>query len=624
MAQMIKVLSDIEAKKIAAGEVVERPVNIVKELVENSLDAGAKSINVYIEQSGKKSIRVVDDGCGMSKEDARLCFSSHATSKIQRLKDLESIKTFGFRGEGLASISSVSKVLLKTNDQENEDSLGIFLKYVDGVFCSEEECICSRGTDIVVEDLFYNIPARKKFLKRDETEWNQILFYLQAVALSNLNVFFKCFRDGKSVLNLPIVKNVKERVIQLWGLQVADNIIPLEERILKKEDQDFSIKGDISSQQFWRYERTKIFFFVNGRWIKNTDLTKYLMKGYQNVLPPGRFPVAVIFITIKPDLVDINVHPKKEEVRFEKPVQICTYLQRFARETLENSVNRLLRDSTQNNTSAKQQNYFAQQESTGAYPELIEEPINETLKRVPLHENRIEEYKQPQIVEEFERIQKQADNICDENFWSNQQDYMKQKEVVTKDYVKILGQLFKTYILIEKQDSFIIIDQHAAHERILYEQFKESFEKKESIQLLFPEVLKLDCDELQLLLQEKDFFEHQGIFFSVVENDKIKITGSPPGLRDCSLSELLKETVVFIKENSHFDREVFRKKLNEHIHSHLACKSAVKAGDSLTEEQIKKLVDDLLKTFNRYICVHGRPTMWSFEKKEIEKKFRRR
>ena len=288
---VIQLLPDVEAKKIAAGEVVERPASVVKELIENSLDAGATSISLYIEKSGKQLIRVVDNGCGMMPDDAAICFANHATSKVTSLDDLQRLCTFGFRGEALASISSVSKVTLETryNKGEVQEETGIKIEYVDGKVDSKQVVACSLGTDLQIKELFYNTPVRQKFLRQDETEWNQIQTLFYACCLGHLQIHFKLHRDGKMVLNAPPAQTLKDRVMQICGHNLGQNLTAMEGTPAKN---GVTVSGLISKHNFWRYGRQQIFFFVNGRWVKNSELSKALMKGYRNVLPPARFPAA--------------------------------------------------------------------------------------------------------------------------------------------------------------------------------------------------------------------------------------------------------------------------------------------------------------------------------------------
>ncbi len=316
-----------EAQKIAAGEVVERPANALKELLENALDAGATQISVYIEDAGKQLIRIVDNGCGMSPEDAQLCYKLHTTSKVTSIDDLEKIQTFGFRGEALASISAVSKVTLITKEQEAQQGIKHALE--QGNITKETTVPCTTGTDIQVHDLFYNIPARKKFLKKRETEWRHIIQLFQAFCLDYHVIHFKLFSEGKQVHNCPPAQNLTDRLTQLWGHSSAQHMIPVEKQ---HKQQSVTVTGAVSNHHYVRYDRNHLFFFVNKRWVKNHTLARALLKGYLNVLPPARYPAACIHIEIDPALVDINIHPRKEEVQFLHPRIVETLIQQAVRE----------------------------------------------------------------------------------------------------------------------------------------------------------------------------------------------------------------------------------------------------------------------------------------------------
>ncbi len=613
----IKILAPHEAQKIAAGEVVERPANIVKELIENSLDAGSQHLALYFEESGKKLIRIVDDGCGMSPDDARLCFVAHATSKIEKLDDLATIVSFGFRGEALASIGAVSKVTLTTRLHDHE--LGIKLVYKAGVLEHEEVLPCSAGTEFLIEDLFFNMPARKKFLKRDETEWNHLLNLIQAFCLSTMSVSFKAFHDGKLVLNAPAVKTLHDRASQLWDYNFSQNLIELAEH---KDASWFAVRGIISDQHFWRYGRTQQFFFVNGRWVKDHDLSKALLKGYQNILPPGRFPAAFIFIDVEPACVDINVHPKKEEVRFAKPVTVYSCVQELVRQTLGNRVSQRL-------TS-----HVVPAHIINETVELHDKNQKQSFNNVPLPWQRpapAPSFKHDFLPQPFfSEIVMPKEEPAEKNeqrqvFAAPEPGHTHVAEPVAsyEPHAALVGQLFKTYIVLDRDDELIIIDQHAAHERILYECYLKNFERKDGVTLLFPELVNLPDHLLKLIVAERDFFAQQGIEFEQFGKNDIAIKTSSPGIQNHSLRELMLDVASFIQDHEHLDRTLFRKKLNEHVHSHMACKAAVKAGDELTEEQMKQLVADLKKTNNRFICVHGRPTTWTLSKRDLEKHFRR-
>lgn len=659
----IKVLSPEQAQKIAAGEVIERPVNVVKEAIENSIDAGATQISLYIEKAGKQLIRVVDNGCGMSVLDAKNCFLSHATSKISNIDELETINSYGFRGEALASISAISKVKLITRLNQENASLGVEIEYENSRLISEKAIACNFGTDLQIHDLFYNIPVRKKFLKQDETEWNQVQTLFYAFCLSHTKIHFRLYNDGKLVLNAPPVSSIQDRTTQIWDHNFSQNLIELSDE--SKHDESkidasqelfqrdvlppwIKLSGCISNHNFWRYGRTHIFFFVNNRWVKNPELSKGLLKGYLNVLPYDKFPAAFIFIDIDKTLVDVNCHPKKEEVRFLKPVTVQNLLQEIVKSTLAQNLSKQITPSFtsqhHDNQKLENQNIMGQNFGHDNETELSQVQALERLtsfKHVPttvfaealregreldsgsINQNQYTNIFFPSAEPISEPTQRQTNLPVYGQAFGVVNAYQTQANSETQSY-KIIGQLFKTYILIENKDNFVMIDQHAAHERIIYENLLKNFEHKQGTRLLFPEILTLNSEQIESLLECKDFFSEQGIDFEVIGKNDITIKTSPPKISKTSLKELFIEVIEFIKENEKFDKEIFRKKLNEHMHSQISCKSAVKAGDDLTLVQMQQLIDDLNKCENRIICVHGRPTTWVISKFDIEKNFKRR
>lgn len=635
---IIKVLPPHEAQKIAAGEVVERPAHILKELLENSIDAGATQISIWIEQSGKQLIRVVDNGCGMSPDDAHICFLPHATSKVSSFDDVSSVRSYGFRGEALASISAVSKVTLITRLRADASGVGTKLEFQQGSVVQQEAIACPVGTDLSVRDLFYNIPVRKKFLKADSTEWNQLQAIVQAVSLSHHALHIKLFHDDKLIINAPPAITLKERVMQIWDHDVAQNLIPLEQP--EKSLPWLNYSGLISGHQFWRYGRTHIFFFVNGRWIKNQELSKALLKGYLNVLPPGKFPAAFIFLEIDPAQVDINVHPKKEEVRFIKPATVEMQIFNMVKAALEKHFNRTLEPKVEqvlpsftssthqsphlaealvehNNFSANKDFYRAQLPSQmyQSKPSIDWDTLL-NVSAVQLQTPAEQSMQNQELILEKSVTQESQEKLF--SSVSRDQD----DQVITS--FSIIGQLFSTYILIQSNDQLIIIDQHAAHERVLYEKFLKNFQHKEGTVLLFPEIIRVSKEQMEIVHTVFDFFEEQGILLEQFGLLEIIIKTSPPLIAQHDLKDLIFEVIEFIQEHEAFDRELFRKKLNEFTHSHMACKAAVKAGDALEPIFMHQLVSDLMIVSNRFICVHGRPTMWTLEKPTIEKNFRRR
>lgn len=589
----IHLLPPHEALKIAAGEVIDRPAHVLKELIENSIDAGATTITVFIEDVGKQLIRVVDNGCGMSEDDAELCFASHATSKVSCVDDLEHVTSFGFRGEALASIAAISKVRLITKQNTADGSIpGVAIDYSGVTLQQRSDCACGVGTDIQIRDLFFNTPVRKKFLKRDETEWNALQSVFTAFCLSHPSLHFKLYRDGVCVINAPGVVHERDRALQLWETDIAHGLLSLSND-QSVRDHELTISGAITHHQVWRYGRQRIYFFVNGRWVKNNELTKAVIKGYSGVLPDACFPAAIIFITLDHSLVDINIHPKKEEVRFSHPGRVQTMLTATVKRTLEQQVSRTLSTASM---PMSQQRVILPQSSMIPTPTIFP----------------------PQF---FPSIPPAVLPVC-HNVVSPVVHVQTQPEVLRQAFT-IVGQLFATYLIIEKEDAIIFIDQHAAHERIVYEKMKQNYMVQHGVTLLFPEIVVLNTEQMNGLLEHKDFLIQQGVEFDILSDEKIVVRSAPPQLKNVAIAEFIREVAAFIHEHATLDTKLLGTTLHEHIHAQLACKTAIKAGDVLSHEQMKKLIEDLEHVDNRFICVHGRPTMWRVEKSEFEKKFRR-
>lgn len=613
----IKQLSPHEAQRIAAGEVVERPASVVKELVENALDAGSTKISLYIEHAGKSLIRLVDNGCGMSAVDARACFLPHATSKLSSVDDLDTLMTFGFRGEALAAIASVSNITLKTayqpTAQEVGKGLGVILTLNAGVIESEIESALSYGTDIAIHDLFFNTPVRKKFLKSDETEWNQIEHVIIAAALSNKHVHWTVYKDNKVVINAPPASEIKTRVGQLWGHNSESQMMLVPEF---KGKENISVVGVISQHQFYHYGKHRMMFFVNGRAVKNTDLARAVMKGYQNILPPQRYPSCVLFLSLDISAVDVNIHPRKEEVRFARPGIVENIITDVVRKALEMHVSSRLEEVPQHLSKP-----------INPYLALVDNPVRFT---EPMYIPEALSFKKAEplvrVVEELASYNSfdQAPFI-EQRIEPDSEAFFEQEEVVEKapKIGTVIGQMMATYILVEQTEQLIIVDQHAAHERIMYEKFKKSFDAREGIRLLFPETITLAEREVELILQYQNFFLSVGVELERFAPTQLAVYTKPAGAERADVGEVVRDAVSFINEYGSLEKELLRQKLFEHVHSHMACKAALRAGDILSRTHMEELLSVLAITENRYICAHGRPTMWEVGKQELEKKFRR-
>lgn len=657
----IKQLSPHEAQKIAAGEVVERPANIVKELIENSIDAGATRISLYLEDGGKQLIRIVDNGCGMDMTDAQKCFDRHATSKITRVDELESIDTFGFRGEALASIASVSKITLLTKQEENLE--GTHISIEANTITNASSTACPAGTDITVADLFFNVPARKKFLKATQTEWRAIQLLFNAFCFDYPHIHFTLFSESKQVHNCPASSDLQTRALQLFEPVAHKHLLTI-----AHIDKEITINGIISDHQHYRYDRSHIYFFVNKRWVKNQHISSALIKGYTNVLPQGRYPIGAINITVPAHEVDINIHPRKEEVKFLHPRRVEQALQHAAKAALEQNLSKHLKKDV--TFKSEQQMYAPQMQGfkpfdfepfsrtsvqepvsqfsiTSARPELAvpsDVSAEALAKAEALCEGRVEGYPraledtlQPAFAEastgavrhSFSDGGQIQDERREENFAN--QVLIHSNHLVTEltedlspTNYRLIGQYNNTYLLVEKEDGLFLVDQHAAHERILYELFSQRFAEVATMQLLFPHIITLSTQDINTITPHFDIFIKNGIMIEQCASDQLIVQSLPVHLKEHSMDDLIKEVISWIIESQSPDKDAFKKTINHKLQAQMACKAAVKAGDILTQEKMEQLLSDLQKTANRFSCPHGRPTGWLLSLAEIEKKFRRR
>ncbi len=625
--QKIKILDPSEAIKIAAGEVIERPAHIIKELIENSIDAGAKNISLHLQSAGKDLIKITDDGFGMSPDDAKLCFAHHATSKISTVHDLTSIATYGFRGEALSSIASVSHVVLITKTHDEKVATQIKLQH--GKIQEISQAGHPTGTTLIISHLFDNVPARKKFLKTDDTEWNFIVSIIQAFCLRYPQIHFKIFHNDIMTYNCSATDKITTRCAQLWTNNLHAHLLELEPTFTE----NIKISGAISNQTYHRFNRGQIFIFVNNRWVKNSELSKAVLKGYDGVLPAQKFPAAFIFIEINADQVDINIHPKKEEVKFLHPGMVQKAIETTVKNCLESQIKKVLEHKKDMDPRLRENEGMTQQISTPTPLKLFsetwknEETMNPALSKtkisidfkpipaIPIH---IDEFNTPSTnaIPDFERESKSVSNFSNiaspaSNIPFDQEPY------------NIIGQFHKTYIMIEKSAELIMIDQHAAHERILYERFQKNVSESSTIQLLFPHIVKLTNEEILILEQHQAVLHQHGIIFDRFSDHELIIQKTPVETSGHAAQEILQTILIWISENNFATDDEITTELHEKILAEKACKAACKAGDTLHEEQMQNLIKELMITQRNFCCPHGRPTMWTLQLKEIEKHFKR-
>ena len=565
----------------------------------------------------------------MDSADAQLCFDRHATSKITHVDELESINTFGFRGEALASIASVSIITLMTKEEHALEGTKVVVNA--NKIIEKSSVACTTGTDISIQDLFFNVPARKKFLKTTQTEWRAIQLLFNAFCFDYPHIHFLLFSEGKQIFNCPASTDLHNRALQLWESQINNHLLTLQ-----ATEKDFSISGVISDHQYYRYDRSSIYFFVNKRWIKNQHLSNAFIKGYTNVLPTGRYPVAIIHITVPATEVDINIHPRKEEVKFLHPRRIEQALQQAVKSTLEKNLSQYLKKEVIFQAAptqySPQSHNFKPFDFDASFAPFDKLKANGIIDSSPLMEN-----SSPFVVSlsnHTNEIEHNSSSLAlpvlhsfSEGGSASEGSVSKGAESLhnnTSFHTNIIGQYNSTYILIEKEDGLFLVDQHAAHERILYELFSQRFAEVATIQLLFPHIITLSPHDITIISPHLDIFTNNGIIIEQCTSNQLRVESLPVHLKDQSLDNMIRETISWITESSTLDTHALKKLLNNKLQAQMACKAAVKAGDILTQEKMEQLLHDLEKTANRFSCPHGRPTGWLLSLHEIEKKFKRR
>lgn len=583
----IKILSEELINKIAAGEVVERPASVVKELVENSVDAEATQIEIEIKEGGKKLMRVVDNGRGMDSADAKLAFSRHATSKISSAEDLFNISSLGFRGEALPSIASVSKVemITKTKDSAN----GTKLLIDSGEIKEAKDTPANIGTIVSVYDLFYNTPARRKFLKSEVTENRHIIDLVTNFALAYPSVSFKLKIENREVLNLNSTATLSQRVREVVG---KETFLKMPE--IKKEPNEVQVGGFLGKPEVTKASRGEIRFFVNGRIISNRSLLHAVQLGYGELLPKGKYPMVFLFLEVTPHLVDVNVHPQKLEIRFANERQVHDLVYLAIKKTLSSTMVMPVYEAVGEKTLLPTMG--------GERPGLVRESLENYISK-----SRSVETQQKTILKE----------IFDRKF---------EPKIVptekTEDYYGITNfwQLANTYILAAVKESLIVMDQHTAHERILYEEATKNLTSKKPAvqQLLFPQSLELTPLEFSFFDENLAVWEELGFEVKPLGGKTVVVSGVPSGIRNKNSGNFFKEILTDLSANFKPGNDRIKA-----ITSTFACKAAVKAGDKLTTEEMNSLFDRLFATENPYICPHGRPTLIRIPLEEINHKFGR-
>ncbi|MEK3886895.1 DNA mismatch repair endonuclease MutL [Bacillus sp. FSL K6-3431] len=619
-------LDDALSNKIAAGEVVERPSSVVKELVENALDAKSNIIEIDIEEAGLSKIRVIDNGNGIREDDVLSAFKRHATSKIKNENDLFRIRTLGFRGEALPSIASVSHLELITA-RDGEDGSKLVLE--GGKIITQEKAQGRKGTDITISNLFFNTPARLKYLRSLHTEIGHISDIINRLALSHPQVSFRLRHNDRSLLHTNGNGDVLQVLSAIYGLNIAKKMIPFKAKSL-----DFTITGYISLPEITRASRNYLSTMVNGRFIKNYSLVKAIMEGYHTLLPIGRYPIALLSIEMDPLLVDVNVHPAKLEVRLSKDKELNeliaaeiknVFKQREliprgaapVRKTVTPSEQTKLR--LENNQATNQEDahqYKAKKYSTNRYEKEQLLPVEEMKKLYEPHEesHSLSAFiaNEPDQPEEPEPLPMQVEEQSSDND-------INQKSRIPQLYP--IGQMHGTYIFAQNEQGLYMIDQHAAQERIKYEYYKEKVGQvqNELQELLVPLTLDFSPDEFVKLEEYKDDLEKVGIFLEDFGMNSYMIRSHPQWFPNGQEQETIEEMIEQLLGMKKIDI----KKLREEAAIMMSCKASIKANRFLRNDEIQSLLNELRRTADPFTCPHGRPIMIHYSISEMEKMFKR-
>ncbi|MGN0536747.1 MAG: DNA mismatch repair endonuclease MutL [Acutalibacteraceae bacterium] len=656
---IIHVLDKHTAELIAAGEVIERPSSVIKELVENAIDAHAAAITVEIKNGGITYMRVTDDGIGMAKEDVAKAFLRHATSKIELKDDLNRISTLGFRGEALASICAVAKVQLLTRRECDDIGTQYCIEGGDEILLNEAGCPV--GTTFVVRDLFYNVPARMKFLKKDVTEANHIAAIMDRIALSHPEIQFTFIRDGKQTLKTPGTNNLRQTVLQVFGKEFANTLIAVDDKY-----NNIHVTGFVSKPENSRPNRTMQLFFINGRYVKSITAMTALENAYKGSIMVGKFPACVLMIQMRCDTLDVNVHPAKLEVRFtnERPVFESVY--HSVKTALATSNNRNIQPSVSPDVSKKTTQpttpsvAFTNPKQTSAQL-VFSSPVSPVVERptvdLPLAASETQENEEPEIwtpqpidyvppttfkpKTEPPTINTVPKSNTEPTTVTEKQ-HPKEKTIVSKTFPKtaeplqsvpqiieeekaappfrLIGEAFSLYIILEyDNDRIMFIDKHAAHERLLYERLKQQNPESHAQLLLEPVIITLDKVEYDAVIQNRDLLSKVGFDTDNFGSGSIIVRSVPQLLDRLDISETFMEIAGYLVEHR---KDLMTEKM-EWLFQNTACRAAVKSGNKLHDEELIYLATELERNPSIQYCPHGRPIYFLMTKKELEHKFMR-
>ena len=613
----IRLLSETVASQVAAGEVVERPASVVKELVENSLDAGARNIDIAIRRGGISLVRVIDDGCGMDRDDALLSLERHATSKIRSAADLQAVATLGFRGEALPSIASVSRFRLTTREGDAIAGTEIIVNggKIDVVRDGGE----APGTQVEVRSLFYNLPARRKFLRSENTESRNIEHQIHLQAIGHPEIGFSLMRDDRILFQLPATATLGDRIRDLYGVELLQRLVEVNGAASPK----IQISGFIGQAGLSRQTRSQQLVFVNGRAIESSLITGAVREGYHTALMKGQYPVTFLFVELDPGAVDVNVHPAKREVRFRDPNGVREAVVRCIQQTLEDA-----RADWQEKFRAPVRPGPAAAASVKAAPDLSlrsEVTAPEATHRELPHLGTVAGIADPgrvrgsEIAGQVPRLPERFDSTRDSPALQPQQRVTKPAQ----QQFEIIGVLSKLYVLMENANGLVLVDQHAAHERVLFEELRRRMEQHgvPTQKLLLPQTFDVPPRDADWIEHNLPVLQRMGIGIESFGPDTFKIDSLPSFLDVSDAAQFMRKVIDDLKSASN---NASAMRLGEEMIAKSVCRHAVKANDPLRYPEVEKLIRDLLDCDLPYCCPHGRPTMIQISLAELEKKFGRK
>ena len=616
MSSIIQLLPDHVANQIAAGEVVQRPASVVKELLENAVDAGATDIKLIIKDAGKSLVQVIDNGKGMSVTDSRLCFERHATSKIRQAEDLFSLHTKGFRGEALASIAAIAHVEMKT--KQEQDELGTHIIIEGSKFVSQEPSVLPKGTSFAVKNLFFNIPARRNFLKSETVEFRHIVDEFQRVALAHPNIYFTMYHNGSEMFNLPN-SNYRQRIVNVFSGKTNEKLVPIQE-----ETEIVTIEGFVGKPEFAKKNRGEQFFFVNDRFIKSGYLHHAVMAAYEGLLPNGSQPTYFIYLNVPPNTIDINIHPTKTEIKFDDEHALYAILRSTIKHSLgQFNVAPVLDFDRDPNLDTP----YQYQNKTAEYPTVqVDSTFNPFADEKPSKQfsGGSNSYKKQEVAgsnweslyvglkndtSEVETFSFESEEVTASLF-----DEKEEEQTINRTY-----QIHKKYIVSPIKSGMVIMDQGRAHQRILYEQFLTNMtvHQASSQQLLFPLQMYFSNNELKLIDELQPSLENTGFVFEAFDTDSIHISGIPVNTTESEISMVLEQLLSDLQDgipDSSFSQ-------NDTIAKSMAKSLAVKTGTYLTEKEQENLVNNLFACKEPNVSPFQKPTFITMRVEDIDKRF---